>query len=996
MEFQQTLRSPCTLTCTDLNTGNPWLWFSVLCWQLIFAGQALATVWHVPTDHATIESALAISLPGDTVQVACGEYYEYGLQMKSGVVLRSETGLAGCAVIDAEEQGMVISCLNLSLPTRIEGFTLRGGFDNNGAAINCIESDLTVINCMFTANTSHSAGGAFYSTSCGPTLETCVFVDNHALYGGGCYAGYGNPTFIACAFVANTAEIGGGLLCNSRCFAKITGCVFSGNIVQAHGGGVSCMDNSSGVFEECLFQENITGIQGGGAAMSIINSSPHLMSTTFRGNSTMLGGAVYCYGSDAHFTYCLFTDNEAQATGTALAFIECNPFIQNCTFVENSLSARPVIYVGVGSSGRFHRCNIAFGTGPAFECYPRMFPTLQQCNIFGNQGGDWTGNIADQADTTGNLSLDPMFCDLPSGDLRHCADSMLLPENNPEEIHVGSSRAGCDRCGARFTAILLGSETSPGASQGVNLIDCDRDGDLDIYVVSNAQPNLLWENRGPGVFQETACDLLNDPGASTAAAWADYDNDGLLDLYISRSGQANSLLHNEGDGVFTDATGFGLDNPGAGRGVSWADFDRDGLLDLYLVNHNEPNVLFRSLGDMGTGWIFLPQSGVMSDDRPGVCAAWCDFDNDNDLDLYLTNEYEPNLLLRNDHPLGFTDASGSGALADYHNGQGVAWGDYDNNGYFDLYLVNAGQEDRLFKGNSSGLTLVAETGLEDGGHGRGATWGDFDNDGDLDLYLARYDQQDLLYENLGNDHFETLPVISTARVGNTNAVACGDLNGDGRLDLCLVQENDPDYVLINDLGIENHWLQIKLVGTTSNRTGIGTHLRLVSAGQSQVRQITCGTGHFSQNPPWAHFGLGEVAVADSLVVHWPSGVVQVLTNIPADRTLTIVEMAGSTPVEDAADQPRVFQLHNAFPNPFNPQTTIAYDLPRTLPVLLSIHDLAGRLIMRLVAGELQPAGQYSVRWNGCDHEGMPVAAGVYTCLLQAGSYRQAQRLVLIK
>ncbi len=963
---------------------------------LLSANLTMALTRHVPADYPTIAAALFAASAGDTVLVACGDYKECDLDLKTGVVLRSELGVAGCVTINGGGKGRILNCLDLDLPTRIEGFTLTGGIENDGGALWCANSELSVTNCIFSENTSTTIGGGFSTSYCGPSFTACLILNNEALSGGGGYCNDGNPTFTACAFVGNRAEAGGGLHCDTNTFAKVEGCVFNENTAQVHGGGVACTLTSSGVFKDCYFLNNQAGVIGFGAGMSIYESSPHLISCQFIGNAAGTGSAVYCVYSAARFSFCSFTQNSAISGGTALTYHYSDPLLRNCTFVENAGSAGTVIYPGIASVGRFERCVIAFGSREAFECYPRTYPSLQQCNIFGNEGGDWTGCIADQADSNGNLCLDPLFCELASGDLQLCADSVCLPANNAIGLLIGATAEGCENCGAHFTSVELVDGDIPSAGQGACMIDYDRDGDLDLYVVNLAQPNRLWENLGYGVFQNAATGLLAEAGASRSATWADFDNDGYLDVYISRDGQPNSLLRNEGDGSFTNVTGSGLGDPGPGRGTCWADFDLDGLLDLYLVNQDEANILFKSFGDMGTGWIFLPQTGVMSDPGPGSCAAWCDYDLDGDPDLYLANENEPNLLLHNEYPLGFIDMASGGSLADYGNGQGVAWGDYDNNGYFDLYLANNGQADRLFAGFASGLTLTSGEGHNDGGNGRGIAWGDFDNDGDLDLYLARHDQQDILLDNQGNGEFGVLPVITAALSGATNAVVAGDVDGDGDLDLFVVQENEPDYLLLNDLDSANHWLQVKLTGTVSNSMAVGAHLRIVAGGSTQKRQIACGSGHFSQNPPWVHFGLGSAVMVDSLVIRWPSGIVQVLTDLAPDRSLRVVEAEGTTPVASSREQPLAYKLHPAFPNPCNPATNIAYDLPRATRVQLGIYDLFGRLVCELVPDVMQNAGHHAVRWDGRDAAGRLVSAGVYAYRLRAGSLQLLRQLVLVK
>ena len=151
-------------------------------------------------------------------------------------------------------------------------------------------------------------------------------------------------------------------------------------------------------------------------------------------------------------------------------------------------------------------------------------------------------------------------------------------------------------------------------------------------------------------------------------------------------------------------------------------------------------------GDLGSGWVFAPSTDpIVSDGGPGMNAAWGDYDNDGDLDVYLTNQLAPNKLLQNNHGSGFYDVTGTGSLADPGNSQCSAWGDYDNDGLLDLYIVNSGQADCLLRNTGSGFIQIVDAPLGDTGHGRSVTWMDYDNDADLDLFVSRYGNVSLYF-----------------------------------------------------------------------------------------------------------------------------------------------------------------------------------------------------------------------------------------------------------
>jgi hypothetical protein len=395
--------------------------------------------------------------------------------------------------------------------------------------------------------------------------------------------------------------------------------------------------------------------------------------------------------------------------------------------------------------------------------------------------------------------------------------------------------------GGAFVDVTAGPLGDTGNGQGVAWGDVDNDGDLDLYLANSAGANKLFRNDGGGTFVDVTAGPLGDTGNGHGVAWGDYDNDGDLDLYLANRGGANRLFRNEGGGTFVDVTSGPLGDTGDARGVAWGDFDGDGDPDLYLVNQGTANKLFRNDG----GSFVDATYGPLGDAGDGFGAAWGDYDNDGDLDLYLANYGSANKLLRNDGGGLFVDVTGGLPLGDTGNGEGVAWGDYDNDGDLDLYLTNAFAPNKLFRNDGGGTFVDATTTpLNDLDIGVGTGWGDYDNDGDLDLYVA----ETSLFSGAANQLFR-----------NDNA------NG-------------------------NHWLQVKLQGLESNRVGIGARVEVTAGGVTQMREVSGGSGYLSQNALTASFGLGAAAAIDTLKVVWPSGIVQVVDPPPAvDDSLTVVE-----------------------------------------------------------------------------------------------------------
>jgi hypothetical protein len=338
-------------------------------------------------------------------------------------------------------------------------------------------------------------------------------------------------------------------------------------------------------------------------------------------------------------------------------------------------------------------------------------------------------------------------------------------------------------------------------------------------------------------------------------------------------------------------------------------------------------------------------AGPLGDPGQGAAAAWGDFDNDRDLDLYVCNADGPNHLLRNDGALGFVEATPLG-LDDVGPGTGVSWLDYDNDGWLDLYFANAPGSNHLFRNIGSGFLDMTVAPLDAPGSESATCVADFDNDGDVDLFLASH------------------------------------------------EAGSPNLLLRNDLVGANRWLQVDLHGTASNRFGVGARLRVVAAGTSQIRAIAAGYGRYAQDSFTAHFGLGVAAAVDTLEIQWPSGIRQTVTELAVDQRVTVLEDANSTAARPRATS-RQFALHAASPNPFNPTTTLKFGLPATLHVRLHIYDVAGRLVRTLV-DEARPAGEHLTVWDGRGDNGAATASGVYHARLEAGAAVRTMRLVLVR
>jgi hypothetical protein len=427
-------------------------------------------------------------------------------------------------------------------------------------------------------------------------------------------------------------------------------------------------------------------------------------------------------------------------------------------------------------------------------------------------------------------------------------------------------------------------QTAAGSAWG----DYDGDGLLDLYVANGGKANRLFRNTAPS-FADATAPPVDDNGVGYGVAWGDYDNDGDLDLYLANNGSSNRLFQNNGGGVFTDVTASPIDDPaGASQQVNWVDYDNDGDIDLYVTNYHSPNRLFRNDGG---SWFDVTGSPVNYNGSSGG-AAWADYDNDGDMDLYLACNYgETNHLYRNDGSGTFVDVTVP-PLDDANEGLGVAWGDYDGDGDIDLYVVNNfGQANKMFENQGGTFVDPGTPVLNDNGWGLSAGWADYDNDGDLDIYVTNGSGPNKLFRNDGPGFFTDNTSTVIADTGYGMGFAWGDYDVDGDLDIYVPNAGlwQTCRLFRNEIGDDNNWLKIDLTGVVSNKNGIGARLRIVAGGVSQIREVTSGSGFCSMHSLTAEFGFGTEDEIDSLIVDWPSGTIQVLTNVNVNNHIQLVE-----------------------------------------------------------------------------------------------------------
>jgi enediyne biosynthesis protein E4 len=473
----------------------------------------------------------------------------------------------------------------------------------------------------------------------------------------------------------------------------------------------------------------------------------------------------------------------------------------------------------------------------------------------------------------------------------------------------------------------------------------------DIRTLKKTSPkyfNRLFANDGRGHFTDVTDKAgLRGTGYDTGVAIGDYDNDGNEDIFVAGV-YRNTLYHNNGDGTFTDVTakaGLNRPDPEYGPlwsvGAAWVDINNDGLLDLFVVNYLSwdiatepacevlgrreychpkmykrlPNQLFLNNGD-GTFTDISASSGVRSHPGKGMGVAVADYDLDGRMDLFVTNDKVYNSLFHNLGGNRFEEVAFDAGVAanengDFISGMGVDFRDIDNDGLPDIVLVALDDETfPLFRNTGKGgfldATWISRMGpLSLRMAGYSPSIFDFDNDGWKDIFVTRghvqspgaaprvvVDQPNTVFRNLGGSSFQALTEeagLASQPPRRHRGSAVADLNGDGLLDVVVSALAAPAEIWINQSPGANHWLELKLEGTRSNRDAIGARVKVVAGRLTQYNHVTTAVGYASSSAGPLHFGLGPERSASSVVIWWPSGKVQELRNVAGDRIVNVKE-----------------------------------------------------------------------------------------------------------
>lgn len=435
-----------------------------------------------------------------------------------------------------------------------------------------------------------------------------------------------------------------------------------------------------------------------------------------------------------------------------------------------------------------------------------------------------------------------------------------------------------------------------------NTIDIDNDGWEDIFITDKdiTKPNLFYKNNGDKTFTKTIINSITTDLASTVcSSWADFTNDGKVDaLIVNNTRNSNALFINNGGLNFQKVgTSSVTEHPAYYHSGSFVDYDNDGWLDIFVSNfmptkfhelyHNNKNGTFTA----------ITNGPIVNEAYMSLGATWADYDNDGDGDLFIPNaNNENNSFFINNGNGTFTKATSLNICNDAGNSVASCWGDVNNDGYLDLFVSNASNQNNFFYINNKlgGFTKITEGEIvNDGGHSHGCSFVDIDNDMDLDLYVTNDIGIKFLYTNDGNGNFtRKKDEIIGANFGKSMGQSWFDADKDGDLDLIVVTHSGQKNQFFSNNGNTNKWTSIKLVGNISNKSAIGARIELKSGGKWQYREVNSQSGLGGQNSIRCHFGLASNTIIDTVIVKWPSGYKQVLTNLPVNTFQTITEPLG--------------------------------------------------------------------------------------------------------
>lgn len=571
----------------------------------------------------------------------------------------------------------------------------------------------------------------------------------------------------------------------------------------------------------------------------------------------------------------------------------------------------------------------------------------------------------------------------------------------------------------RLTESIVSKDS--GASRSVNWIDYDNDNDLDLFISSGyryGENNLLYRNDNGAFVKVFDQPVVRDSLPSDGSSWGDYNNDGFPDLCVVNWWNKITLLYsNDGGGNFTFQSSSPVCNrPSYSETCSWGDYDNDGLIDLFITNSSgtgHRNFLYKNTG--GGNFVKIDTGIAVSEIGNARGMNWVDIDNDGMLDIFICREEGRTPYLYKNNGKGFfTKVTNTPLTNNAGDCWSSSWGDFDNDGDLDVLVTNRGSQGNFLYRNDGNFTFTQITNgplvNDPSGYSACSGWGDFDNDGDLDMFITQayvppnFTQKlvNKLYKNMlretGLPTFERITIGQiVSDSGYSYGFAWGDYDNDGDLDIATANtfgENQKNALYKNELSNGNKWINIKCIGTFTNKSAIGTKVRVKANINGnpvwQMQEIDGQSGYCGQNLI-LHFGLGNAGIIDSLVVEWHSKTDQHFTNVALNQSVTITENGSVVSIDEKKTEiSNGYGLFQNYPNPFNPETVIRYSINDNRFVTLKVFDILGNEIRTLVNG-IQRAGSHEVIFNGKE-----LASGIYYYRLDTEGYSETKKMILAK
>ncbi|MDA9992791.1 FG-GAP-like repeat-containing protein [Flavobacteriaceae bacterium] len=506
------------------------------------------------------------------------------------------------------------------------------------------------------------------------------------------------------------------------------------------------------------------------------------------------------------------------------------------------------------------------------------------------------------------------------------------------------------------TAYSYGTSTWGG---GVSFADFDNDGWDDLTFASEEGTEIYFLKNNDGIFNSISLNGISNTFKTKQVIWVDYDNDGDQDFFVTGFEGVNKFYKNDGDMNFTDISstiGF-FQTDLFTYGVSFADMDNDGDLDAFISNRDgvaddQRNYLYRN--DEGTYIDITASAGLSMSSHLSFCSIIFDYNNDGFQDIYISNDKPDNLniLYKNNGDGTFDDVSEYSGAGIGINAMTTTIGDYNNDGWFDIYITNTPEGNELLRNNGDGtFTNVAEaTATTFNSVGWGAVFLDADSDGLLDLYVSSDFDGSVgsflsaaFYHQQNNETFiipENIGFQDDTRKSYTNAI--GDIDNDGKPDIVVGNDIEPNFLWANTTVNENNWLKVKLEGVISNRDGIGNTIEINIDGQSQYRYTLAGEGYLSQNSFYEFFGMGNATEVDYVKVTWTAtGETEIINNIAANQAIIIKEGSGILSSENNLKD----TTFSIYPNPSS-NGIFKLSVLNQEKVSVQVFDISGRLITK--------------------------------------------------